>query len=587
MFHYPQAASNLSHLWAYVFVASLQAAGLRHVVISPGSRSSPLALAFELYPEIETHVILDERSAAFFALGLTKSTQSTVGLLCTSGTAALEYGPAIAEAFASRLPLLVLTADRPAEAHYAQSEQTMLQEKLYGSFTVWHRTLPLAAMDFGLFCTLRDQTQYAYERTCWPQPGPVHLNIPFSDEVAPRPDLSDAFNELKNKVSEGCVIKNSLISSEPTFCDLEPLLQKWEGKRGLIIVGYPIGPIDTEDWHEGLQYLTKRLGWPVLADSISTLRGRLKAYPFLIAHYDLLLRDPKVAKELEPEIILHIGKIPTSKAHLREWLKGLAAEVFHIDPWGDFVDGLFRGAKHLRINLASLAQYTSDEKAPSHWVNQWLNLEEKIKINLLKVATDKEGSIAEYELPIYLSQYLEKGSHCMISTSMPIRDTEAFWIASDREYHFYANRGVNGIDGLIATALGVAEGSKQPTTLLIGDLSFWHDHGSLLLVKNGFRGKLRIICVDNAGGTIFRYLPIATMEVPFDRLWITKQEGSIPRVAEVHGVGVHVIKNHEELIRNLQKPISEGVELFYIQTDPEKDLIYRKKFIEKLLENLA
>lgn len=587
MFHYSQATSNLSNLWAYVFVASLQAAGLKDVVISPGSRSSALALAFELHPGIKTHVVLDERSAAFFALGLVKGTEQTVALLCTSGTAALEYSPAVAEAFASRLPLLVLTADRPPEYHYAQSEQTMLQEKLYGSFTVWHRTLPMPGLDFDLFCTLRDQSQYAYERTYWPQAGPVHLNLPFSDSLAPVPDLSDGFNEFKNKIKTNFIIKNLLTKPHPTSCDLEPFFQQWEGKRGLIIVGYPIGLIDTEAWNRGLQYLTRRLGWPVIADSISTLRGRLNDYPFLIAHYDLMLRNSQFLKTLEPEVIIHVGKIPTSKAVLREWLKGLSAEVFHIDPWGDFADSLFRGAQHLRIDLSTYSEYHCTQKPVSDWCIKWLNLEEKIKINLLNLVSGLQGSIGEPELPILLSQYLPNATLCVISTSMPIRDTEAFWMASDRQYKFYANRGVNGIDGLIATTLGIAEGSQKPTVLLIGDLSFWHDHASLLLIKNGFRGRLRVFCIDNGGGSIFRYLPIAKTQVPFDRLWITKQEGNIPLIAKAHGMAVHEVQTGAELKELLNEPMAEGGELIYIRVDSEKDFINRKKFIEKLIEDLA
>ncbi len=583
--------ANTETLWGGVLAESLRRAGLRRVVISPGSSSTPLALGFYLNKGLKAHVVLDERGAAFFALGLAKALEEPVGLICTSGTAAANYFPALVEARMSGVPLIILTVDRPSEMRYAGGEQVIDQQRLYGHMPVWYRELPLPRSEEKLFRVLRDQAVYAHERACFPFPGPVHLNVPFPYPVVPQPERSDGYKKLLVKVAdEGFFASITAIRPSGVTGDgmvAKALFEKLRGyKTGCITVGAQQG-FGRATLADDVAAIAQSLGWPVLVDGIAPIRGEKGKIPGMVAHYDIILRNAACYQQLRPEAVLHIGRLPTSKT-LRSWLEEGQADAFHVEPTGEFVDPYFRGISHVRVSPHLLAGVVSEEKkALSVYAKRWKALDEKVAAGV-NAAFIKEESLFESKIPWVLSQALPAEAPWFVSTSMAIRECEAFMLATEKRFNVFCNRGANGLDGLIATSYGMAEGAQKPSLLLIGDLGFLHDQGALLLNQNGFSGSLTILCVDNDGGTIFRYLGIATCEgVPLEKLWLTPQVADIPALGRAHGVEVICPETWEAVEAAIKVLPEAGTRLIYFKTNGANDFDKRKALIKELVDSLA
>ncbi|MEO0852344.1 MAG: 2-succinyl-5-enolpyruvyl-6-hydroxy-3-cyclohexene-1-carboxylic-acid synthase, partial [Cyanobacteria bacterium J06648_11] len=361
-------------LWASVLVETLRRLGLERVVISPGSRSTPLVFAFVQAEGIECIPILDERSASFFALGMAKRTGRPVAIACTSGTAGANMFPAAIEARESRVPLLILTADRPPELQDCHSGQTIRQAGLFGEYPNWQATLAEPSASDAMLRYLRQTAIHAWEGSLFPVPGVVHLNIPFRDPLVPTPDpevRARAATFDRDRFFAG--VRSRVSSVTATVPELP--LTTWERcDRGLIVAG-PTFPTDPEAYCEAIARLSEHLGWPVLAEGLSPLRNYADLNPNLVAHYDSILRDRPLSERLQPEIVLQLGALPTSKV-LRECLTIWQPLTWVVDEGDRNLDPLHGRTERLPISVELLAACLEMQvSTPTFQTKLWLDAE--------------------------------------------------------------------------------------------------------------------------------------------------------------------------------------------------------------------
>jgi 2-succinyl-5-enolpyruvyl-6-hydroxy-3-cyclohexene-1-carboxylate synthase len=499
--------TNANTALASAFVEELARGGLRHAVVSPGSRSTPLAVALWRQPEIEVTVIVDERSAAFFALGAAQATGTPVGVLCTSGTAVANYHPAVFEADESAVPLVVLSADRPPELRGIGAGQTIDQIKLFGSSVRWfcevgtHR-----ADDDGLLHYRSVACRALAAARGETRPGPVHLNLPWREPLAPVP-VEGAVTATDPLALEG---RDGQPLTAVTSIDLEPsafLLDEMAGHigdaiSGVIVAGRQLDP----ELREPLAHLARVSGFPILAEPTSQLRSGPHDRSHVIAAYDLLLRDGRFARSVVPDFVLRFGEMPTSKP-LRAWLAASGASEIAIDPFGGWNEPSNRAAALLRADPTELASgwaarlEKEERAAPERWIAAEV---------AAQAALDSElgtgDSVVEPALHRALGRAHIDGDLVYTASSMPIRDQEAFLGAEATDALFLCNRGANGIDGLISSGIGAAHASGRPTTIVTGDLGLLHDIGGLAALRD-VSIPVRIVVIDNDGGGIFHFLP--------------------------------------------------------------------------------
>jgi 2-succinyl-5-enolpyruvyl-6-hydroxy-3-cyclohexene-1-carboxylate synthase len=498
--------TNANTALASAFVEELARGGLRHAVVSPGSRSTPLALALWRAPEIEVTVIVDERSAAFFALGAAQASGEPVALLCTSGTAVANYHPAVCEADESALPLIVLSADRPPELRGIGAGQTIDQIKAFGSAVRWFCEVGThVADDAGLLHYRSVACRAIAAARGETRPGPVHLNLPWREPLAPVA-VEGAVTATDPLALAG---RDGRPLTAVTRIDLEPsafLLDEVAGHigdaiAGVIVAGRQLDP----ELREPLAHLARVSGFPILAEPTSQLRCGPHDRSRVIAGYDLLLRDERFARSVVPDLVLRFGEMPTSKP-LRAWLTASGASEIVIDPYG-WDEPTNRAAAVLRADPTELAsgwaaRLDKDQRAAPE---AWLAAERAARA-VIGVELENAGAISEPALHQALGRAYRDGDLVYTASSMPIRDQEAFLGAEAADALFLCNRGANGIDGLISSGIGAAHASGRPTTIVSGDLGLLHDIGGLAALRE-CSTPVRIVVIDNDGGGIFHFLP--------------------------------------------------------------------------------
>jgi 2-succinyl-5-enolpyruvyl-6-hydroxy-3-cyclohexene-1-carboxylate synthase len=574
---------NLNSLWASAAIESLVRLGLKTAVVCPGSRSTPLTFALARHPKVEALPILDERSAAFFALGCAKRQHRPVLLVCTSGTAGANFYPAVIEAHESGVPLLIFTADRPSELRDCASGQTVDQHRLYGPFVRHYSEVALP--DVALLGYLRQSMVSAWRRAIAPQAGPVHLNWPFRD---PLPPISDAASQEMlaplaahfEADSFFASVVSPLLAREQTSLPLDD----WQRcEKGLIIAG-PASPQRPKDYCQAVANIATTLGWPVLAEGLSPLRNYRSENALLISTYDSILRKAERADALMPQQVIQLGPLPTSKV-LREWLQRHSPLRWVVDESGlqQNLDPLHGPVQFLSTAVEGLWQQmavgasgdsfgrlrdrgTSFSVLPgqSMYRQQWLRAETKLR-RAMDDRLANENLLVESKLVWLLSGHLPKGTPLFIANSMPVRDVEYFWQMSDRAYQPFFSRGANGIDGTLSTALGIAHHNK-PTVLLTGDLAFLHDTNGLLAASQ-LAGHLTIVLINNGGGGIFELLPIAQFEPEFEKYFVTPQQAKFPSLCETYGVGYQLIETVEDFVGCIKALPSKGVRLLEVRCD--------------------
>lgn len=569
---------NTNTVWASILAETLKRLGLTTAVICPGSRSTPLTVAFAQQEDIEAIPVLDERSAAFLALGMARVTGCPVALVCTSGTAGANFYPAVIEARESRVPLLVLTADRPPELRDCHSGQTIDQLKLYGNYPNWQTEFSLPSLEIGMLSYLRQTVVHAWERTLFPVPGPVHLNIPFRDPLAPVPQFDT--NSLPCQVQQEDFFAHLLRPhSLLTFPPLPTPYQEWrQSETGMIIAG-PAQPQCPEKYCEAIAQLSKTLGWPVLAEGLSPVRNYAHLNPYLISTYDLILRNRQLAQQLAATMVIQIGELPISK-ELRTCLEEWQPRRWVIDPSDHNFDPLHGKTIYQRTTIEQLVTAIPSLEGvhTSFYLDQWCEAEAKVRS-----AVDQEMStmsqLFEGKAAWLLSQILPPMTPLFIANSMPVRDVEFFWTPNNTGVQPFFNRGANGIDGTLSTALGIAH-RNQSSVMLTGDLALLHDTNGFLL-KNKFVGHLTIVLINNNGGGIFEMLPISKFDPPFEEFFATPQDINFAQLCVTYGVEHQLIQSWEQLRRLLNPLPSKGIRVLELRTNRKADASWRKKYLGK------
>ncbi|MEH2420356.1 MAG: 2-succinyl-5-enolpyruvyl-6-hydroxy-3-cyclohexene-1-carboxylic-acid synthase [Nostoc sp.] len=580
----PIAYRNVNQLWAYILTETLKRLGLTCAIICPGSRSTPLAVAFaQQAPEIEAISILDERSAAFFALGQAQATGRPMVLVCTSGTAGANFYSAVIEASYSRVPLLVLTTDRPAELRDCHSGQTVDQLRLYGNYPNWQTELALPSADLGMLAYLRQMVIHSWERAQTPTKGPVHLNIPFRDPLAPVPDGTD-LSYLQSQFQPedffaGIVNTTSFAIPDSRFS----IPQQWkECDRGIIIAGVA-QPQQPQEYCRAIAQLSQTLKWPVLAEGLSPVRNYAELNPYLISTYDLILRNQQLAKQLAPEMVIQVGEMPTSK-ELRNWIDTTQSRRWIIDPSDQNLDPLHGRTTHLRISVEDIKAEEINLSFSSDYVHKWCDAEAKVRL-VVDQTMGKIDEIIESKAAWLISQILLPGTPLFIANSMPVRDVEYFWKPNNLGVRSHFNRGANGIDGTLSTALGIAH-RQQSSVMLTGDLALLHDTNGFL-IRNKFVGHLTIVLINNNGGGIFEMLPIAKFDPPFEEFFGTPQDIDFAKLCATYNVEHELITCWQQLQERLNPLPTKGIRVFELQTNRKADAKWRQDNLRKFAADIV
>ena len=579
--------TNANTALASAFAEELARSGLKLAVISPGSRSTPLAVALWRQPEIEVSVIVDERSAGFFALGAAQAIGEPVALLCTSGTALVNYHPAIVEADESGIPLLVLSADRPPELRGIGAGQTIDQIKTFGASVRWFCEVGThEADDSGLLHYRSVACRALAKARGEVRPGPVHLNLPWREPLAPVP-VEGAVTATDPLALEG---RDRRPLTAVTRLDREPsvfLLDEMAGHigdaiSGVIVAGRQLDP----ELREPLAHLARVSGFPILADPTSQLRCGPHDRSHVVAAYDLLLREEHFARSVVPELVLRFGEMPTSKP-LRAWLATSGADEIVIDPYGDWNEPSNRAAAILRADPTELASGWASrleglEGRERPLPDRWLEAE-----NAAQPALDDAFSASETTEPAIhraLGASHRDGDLVYTSSSMPIRDQEAYLAPSNADVHFLSNRGANGIDGLISSGIGAARASGHPTTVVTGDLGLLHDLGGLAALRE-VSTPVRIVVIDNGGGGIFHFLPQekAMPEEEFEALLGTPRGVDAAIAAALFDLPHHRI----ESLRELPEALAAGTGLIEVRTDRRTNVEAHRQLTRQVHAALA
>lgn len=582
--------TNANTALASAFVEELARGGLRHAVISPGSRSTPLALALWRAPEIEVSVIVDERSAAFFALGAAQVSGTPVALLCTSGTAAANYHPAVIEADESGVPLVVLSADRPPELRGIGAGQTIDQIKLFGASVRWFCEVGTHEADDGGLLHYRSVACRALAAARGEtRPGPVHLNLPWREPLAPVAveGAVTATDPLALQGREGRPL------TAVTRIDLEPsafLLEEMAGHigdaiSGVIVAGRQLDP----ELREPLAHLARASGFPILAEPTSQLRCGPHDRSHVIAAYDLLLREERFARSVVPDLVLRFGAMPTSKP-LRTWLAASGASEIVIDPFGAWNEPSNRAAAILRADPTELASgwatrlEKEERSAPQRWIAAEAAAQAVLGSELSVEAGAGASAISEPALHRALGAAHADGDLVYTASSMPIRDQEAFLAATDTDALFLCNRGTNGIDGLISSGIGAAHASGRPTTIVSGDLGLLHDLGGLAALRD-VSTPVRIVIIDNNGGGIFHFLPQeqALGGAEFEALLGTSRGVSVEKTAALFDLPHRRL----ESLGDLPAALAAGTGLIEIRTNRQTNVATHHHLQQRVHSALA
>jgi len=577
---------DLSLTCARALVEGLADDGVRHACVSPGSRSTPIALALAWNEQITLHVHLDERSAAFFGLGLAKATGEPVAVACTSGTAAAEFFPAIVEASQSRTPLVVLTADRPPEVRGTGANQTIDQTELYGRYARAYFDLPVPREPGDVAAWFMAAAEVVLDAKA-PVPGPVHINCPFDEPLTPTEPRS---SERLSSYDDGEEWVEGRTVGTP---DVDAFMGRHAGRRGVITLG-GMPPPQTLS----ILSLGTLLGWPVLAEPSSGLRLEASDAGRALGAGQFLIGDEVWQARHGPDVVLQIGATPTTRS-TQELVANvdtlIVLDDLHLDP-----DPAGRAAQRIELQPERFAATTWDQRerfqattVDGSWLEEW-----RAADLIARATVDRE--LDRWEEPFEgrvardVASFLPHGATLVIGSSTPVRDLDVFmaprrppriWNAPDL-LRVIGNRGASGIDGLVSTALGAAMGSNGPTVALLGDLSFLYDAGALLW-SSRLGVDVVFVVLANGGGQIFSMLEQATLP-EFEELFLTPHPASISKVCDAAEAGYRSVTRAGELTSALERAIRDGgVQVIEVAIDAERDRARRAELRELVHDALA
>ena len=529
--------------------------GVAHAVVSPGSRSTPMAIALASNSKIALHVFHDERSASFAALGIGMQSGIPAVLLCTSGTAAAQFFAAVIEANYSHVPLLVCTADRPPELQGVGAPQTINQTNLYGTFV--RKFIDVGLADDAKSSKWRTIARDVFSATVGVNRGPCHVNLPFREPlvgIAGSLPVADSHSPVR------------MSADVATASERKKLSLALRAERGIIIAGNGI------DQPRFILELAAKLKWPVFADSRSNCRVAPESShgATVVSCADVVLRHQPSAESLNPTVVLRVGDPPVSKV-VNQWLATCGAEQIAVTQQPSLVDPDKVVTTHIVGSFNELFMEMSrgaDSRSETDWIGAWKRCEINAR-TALDEELSKQTRLTEPLCAVTVSEAIAAGTNLVVSSSMPVRDLE--WFAPPRDgVRVFSNRGVNGIDGVVSTAVGVALSSKSPTALLIGDIAMLHDSNGLLnLIRRD--SQLKIIVIDNEGGGIFSFLPQAqAMEGDqFEQLFGTPHSVDFAALAKTHGIAFTWVATAEELRRELA---NSDTSIIGVRTDRSKNV---------------
>ncbi len=568
--------------WAMLFVDELALGGLTAVCIAPGSRSTPLALAFFASNEIRVYHHLDERSAAYFALGVALAGEKPVALVCTSGTAAANFYPAIIEAQMSQVPLLILTADRPPELRHSGANQTIDQVKMFGDHVLWSVDVALPQPEAPALAlrSLRTLAARALARSNGLVKGPVHLNFPFRKPLEPV-DADGWFTAMGTKTGQRPYTQIDIGILQPTAEQVACLTEVIAGHpRGLIICG-PRCP--TGDFPTAVTQLSAATGYPILADPLSGVRfGPQVNTTAVLGGYETFLQGTHTSWP-KPDVILRFGSVPTSK-----WLNNYLNHIdpsyhIHIQESGIWADDNQVTSHFFQVNALNLCHQlipTIRRPADRRWQQHWLEVETRCWSTAGESLQDFmfDGAV----ITALLDQ-LPPDTTLFVGNSLAIRHVDQFGRPREKPLRLFANRGASGIDGNVSTGLGIAAASNRPTVLLVGDITFYHDSNGLLAVRQFGLDKVIIVVVNNNGGGLFRRLPVAQIEPPFEEFFLTPHGLEFAPLAAMYGLNYHLAADIPSFRSMFDAALSaNSASIIEIQTDSWEDDQIRRQIVTKV-----
>jgi len=558
--------SNQEALTSYIaaFVSELVHTGIRDVVVSPGSRSTPMAMVMAEHPDLRVHINVDERSAAFFGLGMAKASGQPVAILCTSGTAAANYFPTIVEAHYSRVPLVVLTADRPHELRDVGAPQAIDQIHLYGHHVKWFVEMALPEETEEQQRYVRTVCARAATTALAAPAGPVHLNFPFREPLVPNLDREGLFQVSERE--NGYVMIDRGI---PTLASqqLERIGNHLSNySRGIIVCG----SIEQDGFIEAVTTLANHLKFPIIADPLSQLRSGTHDGTNIIDTYDTFLRNEDAKDALKPDVIIRFGAMPVSKALTIFLKENKQADQWVIDSGSGWRDPsllsslmLYCGEKEF---CQSILEYV-EKKSEDDYLIKWRELNSFTKTCLKKIRDVNQ--LSEGKLFHMLPDILPEGATVFVGNSMPIRDLDTFFHFNHNSIRIMANRGANGIDGTISTALG-ASTVLQPLYLIVGDLTFFHDLNGLMAAKL-YDLNIKIIVINNNGGGIFSFLPQAGYPKNFEKLFGTPLDLQFEHAIKMYNGSYDLITDWEHFTSSFQQNM-ENVGLSVMEITTIRDI---------------
>jgi 2-succinyl-5-enolpyruvyl-6-hydroxy-3-cyclohexene-1-carboxylate synthase len=565
-------------------VDELGRAGVRHFCVCPGSRSTPLALTIAREPAAKLWMHLDERSAAFFALGLAKTLREPVALVCTSGTAAANFLPAVVEAFYARVPLVVLTADRPHELRGVGAPQTIDQVNLFGAHVKWFVDMAEPDATPQMLRYVRAVASRAVATARRGPAGPVHLNCPYREPLIP--DLAAPAAPAARP--EGRAYVTVAAGPRAPEADLVGALAAdlRAAPRGLILAG----PQDDPRLAHAVVRLAAALGYPILADPLSGLRRGSHDRALVLDCYDAFLRDAGFVERYAPELVLRFGAMPTSKPVLLYLQHYAACRQIVVDGDGGWNEPTLLASDVVhadgRLLCEALVAVLPAPTEQTGWAAAWQSADRRARA---AITAYFEGMDELFEGKVFaeLAALLPEGALLYAGNSMPVRDMDTFFFGGERAVRLLANRGANGIDGVVSSALGASVANAGPTVLAIGDLSFYHDsNGLLAAMQHGL--DLTIVLLNNDGGGIFSFLPQAGQPEHFEQLFGTPHGLDFRPLAQVYGARYERVSSWEAFRTAVLHGLEAGgLQIVEVPTERNRNVTLHRELWKDVSEALA
>jgi len=566
---------NRNVLWARSLAAEWANLGVTEVCIGSGSRSAPLVEAFSNDERFRIHPHVDERSAAFLALGVGAATGRPAAVVTTSGTAAVNLFPAVVEASQSGIPLLLVTADRPASLRGSDANQTIDQVDLFGQYPRLALDLSTPELTPGALDNLRDAARRAWVATVENPCGPVQVNVQFEKPLDPTmiPEDTSSISQNPEMLLKGNVRPVEVRRGCESGDELARLIDG--ATRPLIICG----PNHDSAIGRSALTLASALGSPVVGDPLSGTRFAPKAIGTTMGHADLSLSDEEVAAALNPDVIVRVGRAPTSASTLRFLKRHASARQIVLDGSDLWKDHLSTATHYVVADPATTLRTAANivaSNAGHEWLDQWRRVD---AATAAAVAPTLDQTWFEGAIAAAIADGLSPDSTWFIGNSMPIRDVDAFAGVREQSFETIGFRGASGIDGNVSGAIGAAIARGKPAVALIGDLTLLHDVGALL-VDRSISVTLRLIVVQNRGGGIFHMLPIREYDPPFTPYLVMPQQVELSGVAAAAGIPHSLVASIDELRQELKKPEGPGLKIVEAQIDRYENWDHRETTVQ-------